>query len=195
MADIHTPLLQELSHAADSHDTNDQLSVLFRREVDEDSQKVQEYRRLSGELRETVRMMDLYINELQMSNICDEILGSRGGDSDEYASKEHFHCEAEGTKGAGGFANEVENPIIHPNLQLWVEVIDVFKTHVVLHVYTSRSSRIQQNADGVRSKRDFPIHFLYTLALIVLLCEPGVSCAIVESSIEVVDLKKIELEL
>ncbi|GKC11618.1 hypothetical protein Tco_1008400, partial [Tanacetum coccineum] len=32
-----------LSRDADSHDTNDQLSVLFRREVAEDSQKVQEY--------------------------------------------------------------------------------------------------------------------------------------------------------
>nr|GEW83229.1 hypothetical protein [Tanacetum cinerariifolium] len=64
------------SYLADSHATNDQLSVLFRREVAEDSQKVQEFRRLSSELREAVRMRDQYIDELKMSNSYDEIFES-----------------------------------------------------------------------------------------------------------------------
>ncbi|GJX03436.1 hypothetical protein Tco_0189352 [Tanacetum coccineum] len=51
-----------------------------------------------------------------------------------------------------GFADEVGNLVSHPNLQLWVEVIEVFKTHVGL-------------------------------------------CVIIESSIEVVNLKKTEPEL
>ncbi|GKE26645.1 hypothetical protein Tco_1442029 [Tanacetum coccineum] len=65
-----------LSRAADLHATNDQLLVLFRRKVAEDSHKVQEFRRLSSELREVVRMRDRYINELKLSNSCDEILES-----------------------------------------------------------------------------------------------------------------------
>ncbi|GJU74318.1 hypothetical protein Tco_1265723 [Tanacetum coccineum] len=76
MANTYTPLLQELSRAAGSHDTKDQFSVLFRREVVEDSEKLQEYRRLSGELREAVRMRDGYINELKMSDSSDEVLKS-----------------------------------------------------------------------------------------------------------------------
>ncbi|GJU78950.1 hypothetical protein Tco_1276020 [Tanacetum coccineum] len=59
-----------------SHDTKDQFSVLFRREVVEDSEKLQEYRRLSGELREAVRMRDGYINELKMPDSSDEVLKS-----------------------------------------------------------------------------------------------------------------------
>ncbi|GKB38572.1 hypothetical protein Tco_0883514 [Tanacetum coccineum] len=69
-------LLQELSHDADSHDTKDQSSVLFRREVAEDSEKVYEYRRLSDDIREAVRMRDGYINELTMSDSSDEVLES-----------------------------------------------------------------------------------------------------------------------
>ncbi|GJS60622.1 hypothetical protein Tco_0655406 [Tanacetum coccineum] len=66
-------LLQELSHDADSHDTKDQSSVLFRREVAEDSKKVYECRRLSDDIREAVRMRDGYINELTMSDSSDEL--------------------------------------------------------------------------------------------------------------------------
>ncbi|GJU74194.1 hypothetical protein Tco_1265599 [Tanacetum coccineum] len=40
MANTHTPLLQEFSRVADSYAINDQLLVLFRREVAEDSQKL-----------------------------------------------------------------------------------------------------------------------------------------------------------
>nr|GEY84312.1 hypothetical protein [Tanacetum cinerariifolium] len=68
------PLLQELSRAANSHATNDQLAVLFRREVAEDYEKVRKFHRLSGELREAVRMRDRYINELKMSTSCDDTL-------------------------------------------------------------------------------------------------------------------------
>ncbi|GJR16752.1 hypothetical protein Tco_0965279 [Tanacetum coccineum] len=39
MANTQLPLLQELSRASDSHDIRDQLPVLFRREVVEDSKK------------------------------------------------------------------------------------------------------------------------------------------------------------
>ncbi|GKB16914.1 retrotransposon protein, putative, ty1-copia subclass [Tanacetum coccineum] len=49
---------------------------LFRRKVAEDSHKVQEFRRLSSELREVVRMRDRYINELKLSKSYDEILES-----------------------------------------------------------------------------------------------------------------------
>ncbi|GKD55500.1 hypothetical protein Tco_1288887 [Tanacetum coccineum] len=59
-----TPLLRELAHAADSNDIRDQLSVLFRREVVEDLQKMEDYRRLSSEMRKAVRMRDGYICEL-----------------------------------------------------------------------------------------------------------------------------------
>ncbi|GKC00782.1 hypothetical protein Tco_0986918 [Tanacetum coccineum] len=65
-----------LARAADSHDIRDQLSVLFQREIVEDSEKMQEYHSLSGELREGVRMRDGYISELQMSDSSDEVLES-----------------------------------------------------------------------------------------------------------------------
>ncbi|GKB03352.1 hypothetical protein Tco_0831441 [Tanacetum coccineum] len=68
MANTQTPLLQELSRAADSHDIRDQLSMLFLREVAEDSEKMHEYRRLSSELRQGVKMRAGYINELEMSD-------------------------------------------------------------------------------------------------------------------------------
>ncbi|GJW54557.1 hypothetical protein Tco_0098642 [Tanacetum coccineum] len=67
MANTQSPLLQELARATDSHDIRDLLSVLFRREVIQDSQKMQDYHRLSNELREGVRLRDKYINYLQMS--------------------------------------------------------------------------------------------------------------------------------
>ncbi|GJY10492.1 hypothetical protein Tco_0378677 [Tanacetum coccineum] len=73
MANPHTPFLKELPRDADSNDIKDQLSVLFQRVVAEDSQKMQDYRRLSSELREAVRMRDGYICELQMSDSSDEI--------------------------------------------------------------------------------------------------------------------------
>ncbi|GJW08078.1 hypothetical protein Tco_1570501 [Tanacetum coccineum] len=76
MANTQTPLLQELSRTADSYDIRDQLSVLFQREVVEDSQKMHDYRRLSSELTEAVRMRDEYMNELQMFDNCEEILES-----------------------------------------------------------------------------------------------------------------------
>ncbi|GJQ92955.1 hypothetical protein Tco_0004094 [Tanacetum coccineum] len=51
----------------------DQLPVLFRREVVEDSHKMHDYRRLSSELKEAVRMEDEYINELQMLDSYEEV--------------------------------------------------------------------------------------------------------------------------
>ncbi|GJZ88908.1 DNA helicase [Tanacetum coccineum] len=69
-----TSLLQELSRAADSYDIRDQLSVLFRREVVEDSQRMHDYRRLSAELTDGVKMRDEYMNELRMLVNCEEIL-------------------------------------------------------------------------------------------------------------------------
>ncbi|GKE06732.1 hypothetical protein Tco_1398750 [Tanacetum coccineum] len=74
MANTQTPLLQELLRAADSYDIKDQLPVLFRREVVEDSHKMHDYRRLSSKLREAVRMEDEYINELQMLDSSKEVL-------------------------------------------------------------------------------------------------------------------------
>nr|GEZ47181.1 hypothetical protein [Tanacetum cinerariifolium] len=65
MANRGMPMLQELAGAADSTDIKDQLSVLFRREVKEETQKMHDYRRLSDELRESVRMRDAYIEEFQ----------------------------------------------------------------------------------------------------------------------------------
>ncbi|GJZ68569.1 hypothetical protein Tco_0631809 [Tanacetum coccineum] len=51
MANIGRPLFHELSRAADSHDIRDQLSVLFRREVTKDLVKMEDYFKLSDELR------------------------------------------------------------------------------------------------------------------------------------------------
>ncbi|GKE33181.1 hypothetical protein Tco_1452503 [Tanacetum coccineum] len=56
MANTHTLLLQELSRAADSHATNDQLSMLFRREVAKDSQKAHEFRSCD-EILESIEIM------------------------------------------------------------------------------------------------------------------------------------------
>ncbi|GKF16144.1 hypothetical protein Tco_0061062 [Tanacetum coccineum] len=76
MANVQTPLLQELARVADSHDIRDQLPMLFRREVVEGSKKMEEYCKVSGELSETIRMRDEYIKELWMYNWSDEILES-----------------------------------------------------------------------------------------------------------------------
>ncbi|GKD98466.1 hypothetical protein Tco_1382363 [Tanacetum coccineum] len=113
-------LLQELSRAADSYDIRDQLSILFRREVVEDSQRMHEYHRLSDELTEGVKMRDKYMNELRMLVNYDEILDSieimrrMQVDDMEKAScllvmareiqikvleKKPFHCQAKGLKG------------------------------------------------------------------------------------------------
>ncbi|GJS36002.1 hypothetical protein Tco_0534384 [Tanacetum coccineum] len=70
----YTSLLQELSRVADSYDIRDQLSVLFQREVVEDSQRMHDYRRLSDELTDGVKMRDEYMNELRMLVNCEEIL-------------------------------------------------------------------------------------------------------------------------
>nr|GEV01132.1 hypothetical protein [Tanacetum cinerariifolium] len=74
MANIQASLLQELSYAADSYDIKDQLSVLFRREVVEDSQRIHDYHRLSDELTEGVKMRDEFMNETRMLVNYEEIL-------------------------------------------------------------------------------------------------------------------------
>nr|GEV59344.1 hypothetical protein [Tanacetum cinerariifolium] len=56
---------EELAHAADSNDIEDQLSMLLKREVNEAYEKMHDYCRLSDELREGVRKRDAYIEELQ----------------------------------------------------------------------------------------------------------------------------------
>nr|GEU97726.1 hypothetical protein [Tanacetum cinerariifolium] len=76
MANTCTSLLQELARAADSDDIRDQLLVLFTREVAEDIDKMENYRQLSGQLRNGVRMRDRYIRELQTSDISDEVVES-----------------------------------------------------------------------------------------------------------------------
>ncbi|GJR68312.1 hypothetical protein Tco_0014377 [Tanacetum coccineum] len=76
MANTSTLLLQELARAADSDDIRDQLLVLFTREVLEDTEKMENYHRLSGELRNGVRMRDIYIRELRISHMSDEVVKS-----------------------------------------------------------------------------------------------------------------------
>ncbi|GKB87854.1 hypothetical protein Tco_0960126 [Tanacetum coccineum] len=49
-----SPLFRELTRVADSDNAKDQLSVLFRREVVEDSKKMEYFYKLSNELRETL---------------------------------------------------------------------------------------------------------------------------------------------
>nr|GEY10495.1 hypothetical protein [Tanacetum cinerariifolium] len=65
MANTGMPLLQELAGVADSTNIRDQLLVLFRKEVNEEFEKIRDYRRLSDELTESVRMRDVYIEEFQ----------------------------------------------------------------------------------------------------------------------------------
>ncbi|GJR08791.1 hypothetical protein Tco_0791443 [Tanacetum coccineum] len=72
----HSPLLRERARTADSHNIKDQLSVVFEREVVEDTQNMQSYYRLSNKLREAVRMRDEYINELQTTNNSNDVADS-----------------------------------------------------------------------------------------------------------------------
>ncbi|GKC27443.1 hypothetical protein Tco_1034737 [Tanacetum coccineum] len=51
MANTGTSLLQEIARTADSDDIKELLLVLFTKEVTEDTEKMENYRRLSGELR------------------------------------------------------------------------------------------------------------------------------------------------
>ncbi|GKD19528.1 hypothetical protein Tco_1208686 [Tanacetum coccineum] len=74
MANI--PLFHELSRVDDSHDIRDQLSVLFRREVAKDLVKMEDYFKLSNELRIGVEMRDGYISELQRYDMSKEVLES-----------------------------------------------------------------------------------------------------------------------
>nr|GEX01679.1 hypothetical protein [Tanacetum cinerariifolium] len=64
MSNTQSPLLQELARVADSWDIRDQLSVIFHREVFQDSQNMRDYYRLSNMITEAVRMRDEYIKEL-----------------------------------------------------------------------------------------------------------------------------------
>ncbi|GJT48528.1 hypothetical protein Tco_0974685 [Tanacetum coccineum] len=77
--ELHVGCAHELAGVADSTDIKDQLLVLFRREANEESQKMHDYRRLSDELRENVRMRYAYIEEfqrLQMYDSSDEVIES-----------------------------------------------------------------------------------------------------------------------
>nr|GEW58852.1 hypothetical protein [Tanacetum cinerariifolium] len=74
MANIGTPLFQELARVADSDDIKDQLVVLFSREVAKDTEKMENYRQLSGQLRNSVRMRDRYTRELRTSGMYNEVL-------------------------------------------------------------------------------------------------------------------------
>ncbi|GJR20424.1 hypothetical protein Tco_0968951 [Tanacetum coccineum] len=76
MADKRVSLLEELSRAANSSDIKSQLVVLFRREVVEDSEKMENYHRLSNELEDGVNIRDGYINELQMCDVSNEVFES-----------------------------------------------------------------------------------------------------------------------
>nr|GEZ35769.1 hypothetical protein [Tanacetum cinerariifolium] len=51
MANTGTSLLQELALVADYDDIRDQIVVLFSMEVVEDTEKMKNYRQLSGQLR------------------------------------------------------------------------------------------------------------------------------------------------
>ncbi|GJW20750.1 hypothetical protein Tco_0031372 [Tanacetum coccineum] len=76
MSNTGSPLFRELARAADSNNVKDQLSVLFRREVAEDSKKMEDFYRLSNELTETVRIRDAYINELRIKDSSNEVAES-----------------------------------------------------------------------------------------------------------------------
>ncbi|GJY74506.1 hypothetical protein Tco_0478937 [Tanacetum coccineum] len=115
MANTGTSLFQELSRAADSDDIKDQLLVLFTKEVAEDKEKMENYRQLSGQLRNDVKMRDRYIRELRTSDMSDEVVESieiikqvQLDDMEKASSfllmareiqskvfeKKHFHCKA-----------------------------------------------------------------------------------------------------
>ncbi|GJS43971.1 hypothetical protein Tco_0569014 [Tanacetum coccineum] len=74
MANIGRPLFHGLSRVADSHDIRYQLSVLFRREVAKDLVKMEDYFKLSDELRISVDMRDGYIIELHISDMSKEVV-------------------------------------------------------------------------------------------------------------------------
>nr|GEU90480.1 hypothetical protein [Tanacetum cinerariifolium] len=76
MANTGMLLLHELARAADSNDIRDQLLVLFTREVVEDTEKMENYHQLSGQLRNGVRMRDRYIRELRTFDMFDEVVES-----------------------------------------------------------------------------------------------------------------------
>ncbi|GKC58497.1 hypothetical protein Tco_1086095 [Tanacetum coccineum] len=76
MTNTELPLLQELAHAADSHDVRDQLPVLFQREIAKDLKKMLDYYRLSDELSETIRIRDVYINEFRTKHSSNEVVES-----------------------------------------------------------------------------------------------------------------------
>nr|GEZ55228.1 hypothetical protein [Tanacetum cinerariifolium] len=76
MANTCTPLLQDPAHTAESDDIRDQLLVLFTREVAEDTEKMENYRELSGQLGNDVRIRDRYIKELWISDMSDEVIDS-----------------------------------------------------------------------------------------------------------------------
>nr|GEX50439.1 hypothetical protein [Tanacetum cinerariifolium] len=76
MANTGTSLLQELARTADSDDIRDRLSVLFTNEAAKDIDKMENYRQLSGDLRNGVRMRDIYIRELRTSHVSDEFVES-----------------------------------------------------------------------------------------------------------------------
>nr|GEZ09078.1 hypothetical protein [Tanacetum cinerariifolium] len=76
MTNTVLPLLQELTHPADSHDIRDQLSVLFQKEAAEDLKKMQDYYMLFDELSETIRMRDACIIELRTNYSSNEVVES-----------------------------------------------------------------------------------------------------------------------
>ncbi|GJX89095.1 hypothetical protein Tco_0341109 [Tanacetum coccineum] len=173
MANIDIPLFHELSRAADSHDIRDQLSLLFRREVAKDLVKMEDYFKLSNELRIGVETRDGYISELQIFDMSKEVFESieilrlMQVDDMEKAS-----CLAL-------MAREIQDKVC---LTLVVKIYFVKdKKRMVpvrmgycifellssfgnfdaswLHGCTSRSSSLQQEAFGVISGGDFAIYF------------------------------------
>ncbi|GJU03862.1 hypothetical protein Tco_1114200 [Tanacetum coccineum] len=70
------PLLEELSHVVGSHLTQDQLLVLFDREVAEDVGRVRKYMRLAGGLRDSMRRRHNYIGELKVLKSCQHAIGT-----------------------------------------------------------------------------------------------------------------------
>nr|GEW97759.1 hypothetical protein [Tanacetum cinerariifolium] len=66
----------ELARPTDSDDIRDQLLVLFTKEVSEDTEKMENYRQPSGQLRNGVRIRDTYNRELRTSDMSDEVVES-----------------------------------------------------------------------------------------------------------------------
>ncbi|GJT39168.1 hypothetical protein Tco_0939033 [Tanacetum coccineum] len=59
MANSQTLLFQELSRAAESNDVRDQFSVLFQREVNEDSRRMENYLLESTEIMRQMQLDDM----------------------------------------------------------------------------------------------------------------------------------------